>query len=408
MHATVFSGTHHVSYADLIDAIQTFTFDASPRGILETHSKFSDNLVKQIQDVWTGPSPVDGWFSDIEEWPPGYLLRCLAGMSLRNCSDPRDRVYAVRSLLGLQNAQSLIPDYRLDPIEVYQSLVLVLLETFRNRFQSWRDQAWALFALAGTDRTDPGPSTKPSWVPDFNALTSRSRDKIEQYTGAQWLEAPQFLPAAQLFNTQLSGSNELDVRATCFATVSEIFADTEYPIVAETDSERISETELSKFRQWYTRCQVLLRMPDYDEEVGAHSTTFLACASQLVELPREMDDEERATENLPDWWFPDRWPEDPNVVREHFMLRCAREHAPPDKFRRIARIDASGVEDYCWVPPATQSGDQVCVMAGATFPFVVRPLSQSSFALIGDAYLANTTLKQALGGGGKSRFDEDI
>ncbi|KAF2721985.1 hypothetical protein K431DRAFT_312162 [Polychaeton citri CBS 116435] len=406
-HVTVFSGTHHISYADLRDSTQIVKSLQSQLG-KPLFPEVPSDLIEQIKEMWSKPNPLSDWFSDIEEWPPSYLLRSLAGMSVRNCSDPLDRVYAVRSLLNLENIPSLLPDYKLAPAEVYESLVLALFDIF-GRSERVNDQAWALLALAGTESSRSVQAGRSSWVPDFDALTSRSRSKIDLYTRIQWLELPQFLSAPRLFQTRPVGPGELQIRARCFAMIREILPDTEYPVVSEPDSDHISGVELTRFRDWHTRCLQYMNLPAEGESVISHSTTFLACACQLGNLPRvAMEQEEGAVDYSRGWMFPEQWPEDPDIVREHFMLLCATESSQPDKSRRIARIDSYGGQDHCWAPPQARHGDYICIVSGASFPFVVRRLPNGCYAMVGDTYLANTTLKQALGGGGKSRFDEDI
>ncbi|KAK5745533.1 hypothetical protein LTR17_001404 [Elasticomyces elasticus] len=138
-----------------------------------------------------------------------------------------------------------------------------------------------------------------------------------------------------------------------------------------------------------------------DEDFIDRSATFLACGTQEARLPREMKDVAVDADHSGGWLSPDtvlgpHWPEG-DIVREHYMLLSASEQRPPDKTRVIARLeldeelyeDAEAWNDYCWVhvPPRALEGDRICVIAG-------------------DSYLADTTLRQALGGGGKSRWDE--
>ncbi|KAK4888303.1 hypothetical protein LTR27_012798 [Elasticomyces elasticus] len=412
-HATVLCGKHHISYLDLRDAIRMIQSDASPQGTLRSSPGPPEDTVGPIMKLWAGINSLRDWYTDIEDWPPNYLLRTLAGMSNRQCSNPLDRVYAIRPLLGLTDELTLIPDYRLSSVEVFRRFTIVLLAVFDRHGHTDSDQPWALLALAGTIRGKTLDAGWPSWVPNFDAFTSRSRSVVELYTRNLWLEVPQFLSAPALFLTRLRQSSaELQVKGKCFAKVREIFSDTEYPVLSETHSDRISDMELSIFRAWYVRClHCIGQTALVNEEVIAHSTTFLACRTQLAHLPREMEDVEGAVDHSGGWLFPDKWPEDVNLVREHFMLLSASEQSPPDKARVIARIELDGnqgLDDYCWVPPRALEGDRICVIAGATFPFVIRELVNGCSEILGDAYLANTTLKQALGGGGKSRWNEDI
>lgn len=60
-------------------------------------------------------------------------------------------------------------------------------------------------------------------------------------------------------------------------------------------------------------------------------------------------------------------------------------------------VQSSGI-GVGWVPGASREGDKLCVFAGAPFTFVVRPLGNGHYKLLGDAYLAKTTLTEAIGG----------
>jgi len=69
-----------------------------------------------------------------------------------------------------------------------------------------------------------------------------------------------------------------------------------------------------------------------------------------------------------------------------------------DRERGIGVITQDGREDVGWVPREAEVGDQLCLMAGAPYPFVLRPLKNGHHTILGDAYIAKTTLVEALGG----------
>lgn len=69
-----------------------------------------------------------------------------------------------------------------------------------------------------------------------------------------------------------------------------------------------------------------------------------------------------------------------------------------DRDRKIGHIVQDGRRDICWLPKNANVGDRLCLFAGAPYPFVLRPFENGHYTILGDAYLAKTTLVEALGG----------
>lgn len=124
--------------------------------------------------------PIVPSISTMSEAP--YIIK---GLVLHNCSrkcaDPRDRVFALRRILGIESFSALAPDYSLATPELFRRITLVAL----SRVQEAQLHMSVLFGLIGTEssrETGLKPERSwPSWVPDFGALTERSRSKLRQY-----------------------------------------------------------------------------------------------------------------------------------------------------------------------------------------------------------------------------------
>jgi hypothetical protein len=84
----------------------------------------------------------------------GELLELLVEMHAAECSDPRDRVYALMSL----TPTPLSVDYRQAPEQLYTTLALGIFTTRPS----------ALLSCAGAFRSN-SPINLPSWVPDWRA-----------------------------------------------------------------------------------------------------------------------------------------------------------------------------------------------------------------------------------------------
>lgn len=54
--------------------------------------------------------------------------------------------------------------------------------------------------------------------------------------------------------------------------------------------------------------------------------------------------------------------------------------------------------DLAWVPKGTQLGDHICIFAGDMWPFVIRPVADGTYQVIGDCHTYSTPLIEAIGG----------
>lgn len=97
------------------------------------------------------------------------LLRLLFKAKIFQCSDPKDRIYA---LLGLAEIGSspIIPDYSKSDQQVFEEVTIYLIQEEKNVDVLLDEREDRLATQKGSIST----STFPTWVPDFKLLQERS------------------------------------------------------------------------------------------------------------------------------------------------------------------------------------------------------------------------------------------
>lgn len=74
-------------------------------------------------------------------------------------------------------------------------------------------------------------------------------------------------------------------------------------------------------------------------------------------------------------------------------------HDCPGAARRtLWTIQSDCRTDIAWLPSDAEQGDDICMLAGAPWPFVLRRAQDGSHRLIGDCHVHSTPLIEALGG----------
>ncbi|KAK4500500.1 hypothetical protein PRZ48_008689 [Zasmidium cellare] len=84
--------------------------------------------------------------------------------------------------------------------------------------------------------------------------------------------------------------------------------------------------------------------------------------------------------------------------KAQYFLMLSLSECPLIRNRRAWEINSNGRVDLAWLPKEAQTGDQICLFAGAVWPFVVRPVGDDNYRLIGDCHTYSTPLIEALGG----------
>jgi hypothetical protein len=93
------------------------------------------------------------------------LLNLLQRFRDRKASDPRDKVYALLSLVETGPAGStLVPDYSLSVKEVFTRATIEIIEASKS------------LSVLSTDNSGKFRSDLPSWVPDWDAPAGQTND----------------------------------------------------------------------------------------------------------------------------------------------------------------------------------------------------------------------------------------
>jgi hypothetical protein len=362
----------------------------------------------------------------------GSIISHFIGYSVWQCHDPRDRVFAFRRTLGLESFDELRPDYQLDDVEVFRKLVCVCLNARDrplNATNSEVEGAWIeeelrsltnsalTLALIGTELKLRPKIDWPSWVPDLHELSSASRAKARLYRKEpirHWSPNTISFEDCWLFHENplsarvMSDSpNSLQLRGRCFATALE-----PYPLQSVPDlgpqfssADTMTRTHVERLAEWFA--------------------TYFSYVADCVPGVFDMD----LRDNLVNFaFYPTMWTSrfwaygtklhgdfthllDSLVARgtgEKLNLGCVScdeifslapwwPECPLASERRLWRVQVEGRTDAAWLPVETQAGDDICVIARAPWPFVVRKVDEQSYTLIGDGHIFHTSLMQALG-----------
>ncbi len=118
---------------------------------------FMSEILK-IKDLIRGQALIQ-IYTDDEGQPTEQLDTLLTRTRYQSCLDPRDRIYAVLSLVHKEYQINISPDYSKPVEEVYKEFVLRHMEHSRS----------LLFTRFCLPQSKRNIQTLPSWVPDFSA-----------------------------------------------------------------------------------------------------------------------------------------------------------------------------------------------------------------------------------------------
>jgi hypothetical protein len=368
--------------------------------------------------------------------PPhqGRGIQFFLAYSDRRCSDPRDRVYALRRVLGLENFDELRPDYRLSHVETFRRLVCVSLYVGDRTMDKIRPDTGVVdfggdkvigthpvltLALVGTEVQPRSNHSWPSWVPYLHELRDASRAKEQLYRKYDLsLHARHacfedcWHAYGKLFSARVMPlpPNLMQLRAGCFAKAREICLVQNVPDLGPVNLSKDTTTKdhVRTVANWFVKfcCAVADCIPgvlDMGLKEGLVSFAFYP-SKWTSRLPFEEPVKPRQKRGFTDLV-------EPLVARgidgkvnlsrllcnEILDLAFESPECPLTPRRRLWRVQLEGRTDVAWLPVETQAGDDICVIAGAPWPFVIRNVDEQSYTLIGDGHVFHTSLMQALG-----------
>jgi hypothetical protein len=297
----------------------------------------------------------------------------------RFATDPRDKIYG---LLGMtHNDPVLQPDYTLSVAEVYTTATKAML--LQNR-----DLRVLSFLLDGGADREPN---LPSWVLDFQNLTeARSlaplcgfvEDVCERiYSAAPivGLDAnftPEFEDADRLL--RLKG-----VALDIVRTIGGCTSCPEFEIVNV--AQLAPKLLLSTITQWKS-CMASVDQPYVtgeaslvafwktvltDKKVAGYHPGFFGMLNQASEMRLDKNDS-----SIP-----------PSTLDEEMLLvRALASSSGRMSYLWSRRFAVSEKGYFTLLPGTAKTGDVLCILVGGEMPYVLRPLANGRFQMLGEWY----------------------
>ena len=274
------------------------------------------------------------------------------------CFDPRDRIYAVLSLLReYDKAIGIEIDYKKRTSQVYQDLAL--------RYIAHHELLHPLTSSGLRDK----PSDMPTWVPDWT------------FVNISWGLAS----GNSVSKVSYRGADILSVTGTLVATVQHAerrkrFKDTKSMIP---EIRRIAPYQV--LRRSYVGGGSLL---------AAYCCTI--CASDFCDMhlpPRRDRPQFRQSK---DFLSAVLQPAE-NQIPDHSPGTEAYNFLIAENFYSAERSFVETREGYIGLAPQTaQPGDQVCILLGCDKPMLLRPASNFQYQVIGECYIHGLMQGEAL------------
>ena len=400
--ASFVCGSHSISSSDLFKAFETYT-KLVHRGVLPA---FQDAREQQIKDLYdTSPSQFGTW-QDCENAYES-LFELLMRTATLQVSDPHDRVFALVSLAFKGLAPTVKVDYRIALQELWCQVARQLLQglssfeqianpvitsTSQYRFTTPRQSlGFLLLALRGT-QTSYTFEEGSGWAPDFNCLSKDSQRKYAWYVQESAYNAAGGYHEAPLSPCQ--NPDVLSMVGVICDGVKDVYDPTSrsshlHPFYKTRSAGSLQPAE--ELVDWYLACVDFLQEHQYGREVYDFSF-FLRQGMRITHLDEaELRDRSGTIEeafaaalrrrakagdqNLPST----------SDTFDHLSMLFLSEGARNLDWSRSLAVTVHG--RLSWVSRQTRPGDEVCLIQGAPFPFIVRQRTEEYFGIVGDAYV---------------------
>lgn len=303
------------------------------------------------------------------------------------CTDPRDRVYGILSMVHKSSAVELRPDYTKSVGEVYQEVVLHILERSKNL---------RILARCEMAEDEEELSGIPSWAPNF-AVPSRYQLALRDMSAA----------GDSLAHARYLGDGVLGVTGVRVTTVASI-----YSLTSASDSE-ISAIKLIQHLV-AASFEAATKNPasERDEKsiLRACCRTFNRNLFLDYWLPPKgryptFPEGQKALDNILNWREGESF-----QGLDQSTQRYIRYFQPLTAGRAFFITDDGNVG---LAPMSVRIGDIIVVLIGVDSPMVFRDAGNGVLRVVGEAYLDGFTTGEALLGNLEdgwvrmSRFDEE-
>ena len=338
--AYLFCGNEWLPWETLRRAVSYFSRALVPAGI-------GHHLVERCYDLITYPDYVASVFDD--------LTHMLENARSANCSDPRDKIFAVLSLAHKSQTRGLDPDYSKPAEAIFQNLVL----HYTSNIQS-------LDILTHCELRDENCGMKlPTWVPDWtvprlseaiwlSASCKRSKPRVRYRDGTVLTATGVHVAVIKSLETLLQPGDQTPVLHYENAIRA--------LIVPKIESLSLSERDATIISLCRTLC-----CNTFTDRYSPPDSTFAS-----FEICR----------NYINWII--------DTTRD-----TALEHSlEKQRYLNIMRSRTKGRSFLTTVdgqiglaPIATKPGDEVAVLLGCQSPLVLRPCGDGYHKVVGECYI---------------------
>lgn len=268
------------------------------------------------------------------------------------CSDNKDKIYAILNLVDKRERMGLEPDYSRSTFEVYQDVVFYSLINRKS-----------LQLLRFCERREPA-ADKPTWVPDWSS--PNDCNLLQHFEASLSSEA----------HAEYVGKGILRVTGVCAAKIDR----TENCLPPENPSDhQLAETVK----------RIAVSVLKSKEYVGGGTMFDAVCRTLCCNMFSDNYEPNYS-------YFPD-YSQSKDVVRGFLSIYNNRE--PPsdkdqtrylDEVAKAFRGRSFFVTDdgYIGLAPRTvEPGDQVCILLGCRAPLVLRLDATGRHSVIGECYI---------------------
>lgn len=334
----------------------------------------------------------------------------------RVCSDPRDRIFALRRIFGVEGIETLRADYDIPYNELCTKFLHVCLHMHGEQSHGYvyHVHATLVLALRGTETAAFSDREAPSWVSDVDKLSLASKLKRDMYEQIHhWLNPLQWACMVTCFQDALGESTlkVLRIRDRCFAEACEQADIDPVPTIGITQSNlsvsTIQPIDIKAYLEWYTACRnfVLAAMPEL--LTSTHEEwllIFLSYPTAWYSWPRhrhKMKITGSLSQMLRDGLAKvtnSRLNPHENLLQQTYALIAELPRCPLAAKRRLWRIQIAGRKGIAWLPELAKPGDEICLLSGAPWPFVIRQSVDGCYKLVGDGHVFGLSHTEAFCG----------
>ncbi|KAF2997712.1 hypothetical protein E8E13_006795 [Curvularia kusanoi] len=297
----------------------------------------------------------------------------LGYLRMRQATDPRDKVYGVLALAASQYAGLLRADYNAPVEEVYEQLVLALIDRTK-----WLD----IFSHIASNQP---PNLKlPSWVPDWTV------DMGKEYN-SDWTERFKMITKYDACGNWVTAEYQyspgiLRVRGTVVDTIT-AFGINRLGSYKKTHAYR--NMLLDEMLEIANPLDTEYYHSYHSQQQTRKEAFWLTMCGGYQDMTRERP-EAISKPNVNDFEPFEEWESWFRGTRTAYQFNNDRSRSVADsiasvsKGRAFCRTEQHGL--LGWVPKNSVVGDVVAVLTGGSMPIVLRP-HDGYYTVVGDAYV---------------------